>query len=677
MVRDHNQNNDTRRQHYVVLLVAFMLVTLDNRSTVRAATDEPALPRKLALLVGINEYRYPLSKLSGCVNDVHEMQRVLRDTYGFAEGDIKTLTDAEATRDNILKAFKQHLIDRASPDTVVVFHYSGHGSYTKDVSGDEGDGRDETLVPFDRSTGGASDITDDTLGELIDALTKKTKKVTIILDCCHSGTATKGATSRHAPPDPRTPPAPRQRERTSGERNTDLAIGSQDCVLLAACRSNESAREYSNENGQRLGAFTYFLSRRLSRSKDNETYRDVMDDVTQQVSSWHPSQNPQIEGAGRDNLFFSGIRRAAEPHVLVDEQNGKIVVRAGAASTMAVGTILDVYPPSTKKFTDRQKIATIEITNVKVARSEARKLRGETIRPASRARIVKQVFKTNPLKVYFEDATEIGVLSEIRSSLESKQPIDATSRHSPVYSEYFELVADRADAQLQVCSNDHGIQIKAADGSVRGAAMPTNDPTTRQTVLKKLYGWAKWHNVLNLRNPNSDIDVRFDVHPVKSKLGGADGRTVEIGEEIEFIVKNHSGGEIYLTILDLLDDGSISVLYPSAGETTPIKSTPQDPWQAKSTVYLPSHKKKSIDNYLLIATREPIQVDFLRQNNLDKAAEMLEAARKAVRKGHDPFQDEFLQLLGRASIGTKNTRPIEASLHNWATARTSITVVRR
>ncbi|WP_143598294.1 caspase family protein, partial [Tolypothrix sp. NIES-4075] len=65
-------------------------------------------PRKLALLVGINEYPNGLA-LKGCVNDVRLQKELLIHRFGFKENDIKTLTDRQATRKGILTAFEDHL----------------------------------------------------------------------------------------------------------------------------------------------------------------------------------------------------------------------------------------------------------------------------------------------------------------------------------------------------------------------------------------------------------------------------------------------------------------------------------------------------------------------------------------------------------------------------------------
>ena len=56
---------------------------------------------KRALLVGINRYKIPGADLRGCVNDVKNMKSALTRYYGFADKDIRTLTDLQATKNNL------------------------------------------------------------------------------------------------------------------------------------------------------------------------------------------------------------------------------------------------------------------------------------------------------------------------------------------------------------------------------------------------------------------------------------------------------------------------------------------------------------------------------------------------------------------------------------------------
>lgn len=161
-------------------------------------------PRKLALLVGINAYPESsnFSALQGCVTDVELQRNLLIYRFGFNPKDILTLTDAQATRQNILAAFEAHLIQQAKAGDVVVFHYSGHGSRVADPDKDTPDGLNSTFVPVDSALpatfpeqgGVVKDIMGHTLFLLMSAL--KTENVTAVLDSCHSGGGTRNANAR-------------------------------------------------------------------------------------------------------------------------------------------------------------------------------------------------------------------------------------------------------------------------------------------------------------------------------------------------------------------------------------------------------------------------------------------------------------------------------------------------
>jgi Caspase domain len=97
-------------------------------------------PRKLALLVGLNQYSRTVnvSALKGCVTDVELHRELLVHRFGFRPSDVLALTDEEATRSNIEAAFTTHLLEQARPGDVVVFHFSGYGCLVRTKSSAEG-----------------------------------------------------------------------------------------------------------------------------------------------------------------------------------------------------------------------------------------------------------------------------------------------------------------------------------------------------------------------------------------------------------------------------------------------------------------------------------------------------------------------------------------------------------
>jgi len=94
--------------------------------------------RKLALLIGINNYAYQ-DNLSGCLMDVELQRELLIHRFGFNKSDILVLSDRQATRENIETAFLEHLTKQAQAGDVVVFHFSGYGGQVKMPLASDGD----------------------------------------------------------------------------------------------------------------------------------------------------------------------------------------------------------------------------------------------------------------------------------------------------------------------------------------------------------------------------------------------------------------------------------------------------------------------------------------------------------------------------------------------------------
>jgi len=172
-------------QRYAALCVLLCAGLVGVAAAQTAATPEAGVKR--ALLVGINHYK-SVPGLQGSVNDVETMREILMTRWGFAAGNIRVLTDEGATREKMLAALDQ-LVQESGPDDTVYFHFSGHGSQVQDLNGDEADGLDETIVPQDGRGGNVPDIVDDELDAIFSRL--HARSAVIVLDSCHSGTATR------------------------------------------------------------------------------------------------------------------------------------------------------------------------------------------------------------------------------------------------------------------------------------------------------------------------------------------------------------------------------------------------------------------------------------------------------------------------------------------------------
>lgn len=137
---------------------------------------------KKALLIGIN-YTGTENELYGCINDTNTIKNRLLQN-GFQENDINILTDLTpitATKDNILYAFKNLLINSQEGDLLFLL-YSGHGSYTYDNNNDETTGYDQLIVPCDLNI-----IVDDELKSIIQTYLKEKVTLFAMFDSCFSG----------------------------------------------------------------------------------------------------------------------------------------------------------------------------------------------------------------------------------------------------------------------------------------------------------------------------------------------------------------------------------------------------------------------------------------------------------------------------------------------------------
>lgn len=150
---------------------------------------------RLALVVGVGRYKArSVPSLVGPPNDARRIYELLtaKNGYGFPKENVCMLLDEQATTARFKETFEKALVERAAEKDVVLLYYAGHGSQTKDKNGDEPDENDETFLFHDARTDGVKDLVDDELNQMLARLHQKTRYVTVILDSCNSGTATRG-----------------------------------------------------------------------------------------------------------------------------------------------------------------------------------------------------------------------------------------------------------------------------------------------------------------------------------------------------------------------------------------------------------------------------------------------------------------------------------------------------
>jgi len=264
-----------------------------------------------AVLIGVNKYKIPGADLRGCVNDVKNLQSVLTQYYGFAAGDITVVTDLAATKKNMEAAIRK-LVSGARKGDVLLLHYSGHGSNVPDDNGDEADHRDEILCPTDLDW--KDPLRDDWLRKTFDGL-KAGVRLTVIMDCCHSGTNTRAINPPDAPMIERYLPNPwdlvaaesgrKLKGRVRGtisaagkarKKRSDIVTVDIPEVLITGCRDTQTSAD-AYIAGTYNGALTYNLVAALKEAKGNITYRDLHARTMAKLKSGKFDQVPQLEGS--------------------------------------------------------------------------------------------------------------------------------------------------------------------------------------------------------------------------------------------------------------------------------------------------------------------------------------------------------------------------------------------
>ena len=274
---------------------------------------------KKALCIGINNYPGTHMDLQGCVNDASDWEATLAGR-GFR---VSKLIDGQATKAAMVSAMSD-LIGKAGKGDSVVITFSGHGTYQPDTDGDEADGLDEALCPYDLQTNGAA-LIDDEIRSIF-ATRKPGVRIVLISDSCHSGTVTRAAKAEEgADSRPRFMPMgnwlpdkllPKNR---AGKPATTIAAPagtsplSSACsralgdLLLAGCKEGPNNFSYDARiNGRFNGAFTFYALKALKGMKPGATYADWHKAIGKYLPSASYPQVPQILGSAsaRDGKIF-------------------------------------------------------------------------------------------------------------------------------------------------------------------------------------------------------------------------------------------------------------------------------------------------------------------------------------------------------------------------------------
>lgn len=239
--------------------------------------------KKVGLMIGISDYEsqsakeYVWSKIHG-VNDVNLLSSTL-SAQGFS---IKTLLNETATAQNIRKELS-YLTSNLSKGDIVYIHFSCHGQPIEDLDGDEDDGWDESIVPYDAKMEyirggyeGGNHIVDDELQSYFTKIRETVGEegfLCVVIDACHAGassrsesnddnieTFSRGTKRGFSPSGKNYHP----RINTSSHFEMVSQKNLSDIIILEACRSYQTNYEI-NEGNKYYGPLSFYINTILAK----------------------------------------------------------------------------------------------------------------------------------------------------------------------------------------------------------------------------------------------------------------------------------------------------------------------------------------------------------------------------------------------------------------------------
>lgn len=261
--------------------------------------DAASQPVNRALLIGIN-YFGSACELKGCHQDIDDVDLYLK-SIGFLDEnitilkdnplDLQYLSESCPTRNNILKAMRE--VVEKSDGGILYVHYSGHGSNRIDKSGDEKDGIDECICPVDCNT--SDMIFDDELRIVLVNNLKRSVKLRVVFDACHSGSALDLAV---------------RWDGTNFEKE-NIKVLRKDIIFISGCKDPQFSAD-SSFSGHPNGALTWALLKSLNKIKkkcetknnlwNTYTWKDLIDSIRLNLKNEGYEQLPQISMMVKDDL---------------------------------------------------------------------------------------------------------------------------------------------------------------------------------------------------------------------------------------------------------------------------------------------------------------------------------------------------------------------------------------
>lgn len=337
---------------------------------------------KAALVVALSKYA-PGSNWppTNAANDIPLVVNSLVQ-QGFDNNNIRVLQDAAATKAGIENAIRTVLLANATAGGTLVLHFSGHGQQVQDDNGDEADGLDEAIAPYDSPKDfksgqyqGENLIRDEQLARLLEPVRQKlgpSGNLLIVLDASYNGPGNRGRDEGRgadvimAEPEfvvRLHPPAPGAPWETLGLAAAGHTSDEAPVTVLSAATSG-FAGETSGDDGKPVGAFTYAFYKALAEAAQGSTYKALMNEIRRVMGARAPAQTPGLEGDG-DAQALGGVAPPLRHFAVAEVVPGKRQTRlqGGLLQGLLTGSEMVFYPAGTTDTAAAKPVAKGTVVN--------------------------------------------------------------------------------------------------------------------------------------------------------------------------------------------------------------------------------------------------------------------------------------------------------------------------
>jgi hypothetical protein len=536
------------------------------------------VPDHYAVLIGIDFYTE--IPLHGCVRDVDAIVRYLqsKSTPVHIEKFVASTPtqpissvlseppELWPTFENVTSCFRR-ITSLGQPGDWIYIHYSGHGTrieasseYSNTSTGDLAlDLLDGTNVNRIRYLRGLE------LAHLVDNMVKKGLRVTVVLDCCFSGSVLRGKYAEVVRSlkydhivDATYPPNVNQSlnyQHVPTFRDASMLpswlIHPDGYTILTACGPHEVAEELMFESGDRRGALSYFLLSTLSQLRNEDTtHKHIYHHLCAKFHAYWPRQNPMFYG-NKDLSFFGQLRSDLDlnfiPVIRTDE--GRLYFTAGQAHGIIKDHRYTLHPFKAPKDVMDQGMGEAVIARVAIVRGLTSDLVGED--NTALPECVDTGWIARPLTRFSAQRVPIRLMSNVGNSdliLQADQYTRSLDFHTddaigiPVL--FNITVNDRNEFEIQNESYERIMSLPTISVNQEGAWDKI------KSIMEHLAKFKQIEAIEN-QNPTPSLDNSFYIQVNASSRDAYNSKgvlEVKDNDPLELVVRNDGASCLYVHI---------------------------------------------------------------------------------------------------------------------------------